>query len=91
MANPQFPVACTKNAWTKVATNVSTGILHIKNSGVRYLSTYRLTGAAAPTTKEEGAPMFINNIYAEPISASAAIDVYVWVDGDVNGILRVDV
>lgn len=90
MANPVYPQACTKNAWTKVATNVTTGVLHIKQSGVRYLSTYRMTGVAAPTEKAEGAPMFIENPYREYISASAGIDVYVWADGDIDGVLRVD-
>lgn len=90
MANPAF-VACTKDVFIKVATNVTTGQLHRKSSSPSgYLQTYKLTGEAAPADNADlGVRMFLD-AEAEPISSSAAIDVYVMCQG-ADGRLRVDV
>ena len=90
MANPVL-VACAKNVWTKVATNVTTGQVHIKNNKPeKYLSTYRSNGELSPDDLddlEEGIPL----IYpSTPIEATAGIDVYIMPRGE-DGSVRVDV
>jgi len=79
MANPIFK-NCTVNAWTKVATAVTAGMIKVADfSPSAYLETYRMTGEAAPTTEDEGIAM----VETEPliISATAAIDVYLYAKG----------
>lgn len=91
MADP-VTVACTAGQWTKVATNVTGGIVHLLTGVTQlWLQTYRLTGVAAPTLKSEGIPFGKDSISkeTESISASAAIDVYVWPTQS-NGSVRVD-
>lgn len=92
MANPVI-TAVPANAWTKVATNVLAGQIHrISNAPNVYLQTYRLTGGGAPTLKSEGVIAFQRGDITEQISASAAIDVYMWADGGGGaGSVRVDV
>lgn len=85
MADPVV-VPCPADAWTKVATDVLTGVVHIRsNTPSLYLQTYRGTGEAAPTAKDDAVP------FTEPliISASAGIDVYVQ-PLDAAGSVRVD-
>ena len=78
MADPVL-VDCPSNVWTKVATNVTTGQIHKKDETPQeYLSTYRDTGGAAPTDKEEGVAIFVADKLTEIISAAAAIDVYIY-------------
>jgi hypothetical protein len=88
------PVVTTipNGVWTKVATNVLTGNVHIIESKVTYLQTFRLTGEAAPTLRDEGVELFTKCI-TERIQSADAIDVYVWcVDNDgKDGKIRVDV
>lgn len=87
MANPAV-TACAKDAWTKVATNVTAGKVHILNKAPsQYAQTYRLTGETAPTTLAEAVVMTDATF---TISAAAAIDVYVYAYG-VAGSVRVDV
>jgi len=88
MANPVFPQVTAANVWTKVATNVTTGVMHKHKTDIGYWQTYRMTGGTAPTTKDEAVKMFIDNRQSENISASAGIDVYVW--SDEAGVLRID-
>jgi len=87
MANP-VTVLCTEGVYTKIATNVTSGIVHKLLTGPVYKQTYRLTGQAAPTLETEAALMFENSM-SEEISADAAIDVYVWCIG-AAGKVRVD-
>ena len=88
MATPVFK-ACTKNAWTKVATNVQTGLIHkVSTAPNVYLHTYRDTGDPVPTLRTDGIPMFDEG-GTVGISAVAGIDIYVWVD-KVAGSVRVD-
>lgn len=85
MADPVI-TACSEGAWTIVATNQTTGVIHILSlSPDKYLQTYRDTGGGAPTLINEGVP------FKEllQISAAAAIDVYIWCIGG-DGSVRVD-
>lgn len=88
MATPTF-VTCTKDQWTKIATNVETGFINkISLDPNIYLYTYRDTGDPAPTLRTDGVPLFDEDDVSA-IQATAGIDVYVWVD-DVDGGVRVD-
>lgn len=85
MADPVI-VACPKDAWTLVALNQTTGVIHIlKTDPDKYMQTYRDTGESAPTTIAEAVP------FDTPlqISAAAGIDVYVRCQGE-DGSVRVD-
>lgn len=85
MADPVI-VPCPVDAWTKVVTNKTTGVIHIlKVDPDVYMQTYRDTGGATPTTVDEGVP------FDSPlqISAAAAIDVYIRPKGKA-GSVRVD-
>jgi len=87
MANPAI-VACTKDTWVKVATNVTAGQVHkLSSAPSQYSHTYRATGEAAPTTRAEAVVMSAVSL---PISAAAAIDVYIYAHG-AAGSVRVDV
>lgn len=88
MATPVFK-ACTRDAWTKVATNVQTGFIHkVSHAPNMYLQTYRDTGVTAPTLRTDGVELFAESV-TEDIFAIAGIDVYVWAD-KVAGEVRVD-
>jgi hypothetical protein len=87
MANPAV-VACTKDTWVKVATNVTAGQVHkLSSAPNQYLHTYRMTTEAAPTTLAEAVVMQTVSL---PISAAAGIDVYIYAQG-AAGSVRVDV
>lgn len=89
MANPVI-IDCTKDVWTKVATDVVTGQVHKKSEVPQlYLHTYRLTGETAPALKTEGVEIFIHENLSENISALAGIDVYIMPIGE-DGKVRVD-
>ena len=89
MANPTF-VNCTKDTWTKVATNVTTGAIRkFDLTPYEYLQTYRETGDPAPTLKSDGVPAFEDS-RTEIISAVNGIDVYLYPITD-NGRVRVDI
>ena len=86
MADP-LVVPCPADAWTKVATNQTTGVVHIILTDPKlYLQTYRDTGGAAPIDKTGAIPFDTPLI----ISASAGIDVYIQPVG-LAGSVRVDV
>jgi len=89
MANPTT-VSCTQNTWVKVATNVKTGMIH-KRTKKRstYLQTYRLTGEAAPTNRNEGIEAF-SKCGSISIGSDVEIDVYIMCLGT-TGSVRVDV
>ena len=99
MANPDVQTL-TEWTWTKVATNVISGVLHRIVSTVWYYQTYRLTGEAAPaapvqgTIPEEAVRIFENGP-EELISSSELIDVYIMCanqddDATDDGKIRVD-
>lgn len=88
MANPVI-TACPADTWTKVATNVYRGQVHlISFSPNKYLHTYRDTGEAAPSASTEGVPVSDSSL---PIIADSTepIDVYIYAIG-VAGSVRVD-
>ena len=88
MTNPAV-VTVTANAWTKVATAVTKGQLWIKTRpSTAYLVTYRDTGDPAPTDLTDAVEF--DHTGNMPISATAAIDVYVYNPDDVDGKIRVD-
>ena len=88
MAEPAF-VTCTADAWTKVATDVQTGLIRkVSHAPNFYLQTYRDTGNPVPTGRGEGVVAFESSL-TEIISATSGIDVYFWVD-DVDGEIRRD-
>jgi len=84
MANP-LPVACTKDTWTKIATAVNYGNIVITDNSPRmYLWTYRETGGAAPTVRDDGVSFSGPEI---EIDHSSSVDVYVYPtenDGEVE-------
>lgn len=81
MANPLI-VACTLDTWVKVATAVTYGIIQVtKTTTSNYLTTYRMTGDAAPTAVDDG--VRLTGPKAR-ISHSAAVDVYVMAQGSVG-------
>ena len=85
MANPSIS-ACAKDTWVKVATNVKTATIHKKITG-RYLHTYRLTGAAAPTDLADAIRMEDQTL---EYNHSAEIDIYIYCQNEA-GSVRVDV
>lgn len=90
MADPVF-VNLTKNVWEKVATNVTSGLVHALGGPNRYFQTYRDTGGAAPSSSEsnralEAVPF---SGITETISSTAGIDVYIYCSKD-GGRVRVD-
>lgn len=96
MANPAV-ISIPKDVWTKVATNVTAGVIRKNNSATSYaptvyLQTTRITGQAAPTSIAEGAKMFVDSFSTETevISSNSAIDVYVMALA-IDGELRVDI
>ena len=85
MANP-IVVTCTKNTWVKVATNVTSGLVHILDFTPNlYLQTYRITGDPAPTLLTDAVPLENK----DEISATSGIDVYIMAVTD-DGKVRVD-
>lgn len=78
MENP-VTVNCPAGQWTLVAENVTSGYIRkLNEQPYAYLSTYRLTGEAAPTDKSEGIVIFRDLEINEKISASQGIDVYLY-------------
>ena len=101
MADPLIVDISTEWVWQKIATAVTTGIIHRLTTTVYYYQTYRLTGTAAPsvpiqgTIPEEAARIF-DLSSNEIIDSSNPIDVYIMCansDDDANdvGKIRVDV
>lgn len=86
MKNPMI-VSCPAGVWTKVATNIRGGRIHQKITGIPYWWTYRVTGQAAPTTKDEGLVLFDKDDN-EPLINTSGADIYVYCDK--AGRVRVD-
>ena len=85
MADPVL-IVCNKDAWTKVATAVRNGNIHIDKSTVSYLQTYRDTGGAAPSGRDEGVRIPIGGA---AIASKNDIDVYIYAQKE-DGKVRVD-
>lgn len=94
MANP-LTVSCPADVWTKVATNATAGMVHKFYDDddiadpTAYLQTYRVSGEAAPTSKDEGVVCFYES-NSEIIESSYGIDVYI-MPIDRAGSVRVDI
>ena len=88
MADPVI-TATPKDVWTKVATNKTTGFVHIHKKSASYLQTYRLTGGAVPAAGDPAEGVEMLEPGAE-IKSSAGIDVYIMALS-VDGVVRVDV
>lgn len=85
MANPII-VACAADTWVKVATGITSGNIHIRDTKPnRYLQTYRLTTQAAPTDDADAIPFDPSVL----IATSASSDIYVKAIG-AAGSVRVD-
>ena len=87
MVSDPAVIACTKDAWTKVAADVTSGMIHILSGAPnQYSHTYRVTGNAAPSDLADAITL---QYVSTSISAPGAIDVYVYAHG-VAGSVRVD-
>ena len=81
MANPALVTITPKNAWQKVATNITGGRFIIKDSTPdQYLYTYKDTGEPAPTGIPIGNPIDEQLVF----NASVASDVYIYAQGGVG-------
>ena len=77
--------------FTKVATAVKTGQVHIMDTGPHYIHTYRDTGEDAPTYPDDLGECIAMNETSIPISSSTSIDVYfATAKDDGGGRVRVD-
>ncbi len=85
MADPNM-VSLAADTWTLVASSVTTGVIHIKDKGTRYLHTYVDTGNAAPTDDSKAVAMSSDT---GVINAVNPIDVYIKAVGE-TGEIRVD-
>jgi hypothetical protein len=90
MADPSI-VPVVGNNFTKVATNVTSGQIHILDTSPYYVYTYRMNGQPAPTYPADldECTDFVGKSMS--ISAAAAIDVYLaTAKDDGGGSVRVD-
>ncbi len=87
MANPT-EVICPADEWTKVASSVKTGFVHVvKSEMVALYQTYRTAGDKAPTNLD--LPVMLIQP-TDDINLTANSDIYVYSKGG-ETILRVDV
>ena len=97
MADPAVILINTKRKWTKIATGITVGSIHLINRGINYYRTYRLTGESAPNNPsdvaipDEAIQIFINTT-EELIRLNEAIDVYLFCAGNskINGKVVID-
>lgn len=88
MANPVV-VVCTANTWVKVATGITSSVIHkLSVAPSLYKQTYRTTLDPAPTNDTDAAVLFESSS-SETFSNSGASDVYVKAVG-ADGSVRVD-
>ncbi|MHC4646823.1 MAG: hypothetical protein ACYTBJ_15095 [Planctomycetota bacterium] len=87
MANPVF-VNLTADVWTKIATDVTNGIVWFVDRSPMYLHAYVETGGAAPTVAADGVEVS-DDENVMPISSVTGIDVYIYPKGSA-GRVRVD-
>lgn len=91
MADPSF-VNIPNGVWTKILTNVTSGIIW-KITETEYIYTYRMTGNPAPTLESDGVRIFKDDDESDnqvSLSANAGIDIYLWAKNK-DGRVRVDV
>ena len=86
MPNPVL-VTCPAEAWTKVITDEKTALIHIKDTRPEsYLSTYRLTGGAAPTDESDALPIIGGSAI---LGTEVGVDVYIKAKR-AQGLVRID-
>ena len=86
MAAPVI-VVCTKDTWVKVATGVTSAIIHKKILGPTYFQSYVLTTDPAPTDLTTGIEMLEQSVQ---FTLSAAADIYIYA-ANKAGSVRVDI
>jgi hypothetical protein len=77
-------VSLTANTWTAVATAIQICRVVPQTVSNNYLATYRLTGAAAPTTDTDAIPVRTRQL---SIKHSELIDVYVKSQGQAGSVV----
>ena len=86
MANP-IKVDIPANTWTKVATNVTYGLITIKQwQPSRYYQTYRITGDPAPVGDQTEDTATVTTGQEISIAVTQAADIYLYCfnyDGEV--------
>jgi hypothetical protein len=87
MADPVV-TTLTKDTWVKVATGVTTGLIHKMSKGINILQTYRDTTNPAPTDLTDAIRAF-GDSHTEQISAGSPIDVYLYAQNQ-DGKVRID-
>jgi hypothetical protein len=72
------PIACAANTWVKVATAVTSGIIHkLSNEPSLYKQTYVDTGEDAPTDDDNAVLAFASGCESFIFSESTSSDIYV--------------
>lgn len=90
MANP-VDVVCTAGQWTKVIDGEMSGLIVRRTNLPHYVITTRDAGGLVPAgSPGEGRSAFVG-CETEGLDSTVARDVYIWVDGDVNGLVEVTV
>lgn len=80
MANPALTSVLVADDWKKIATAVTSGVVYVANTRPnKYLTTYKLTGEAAPANDTTAINFTDDGGFN--ISHSESIDVYVKVIG----------
>ena len=79
---PEWPTITTEGAWQKIATNITAITVDRLKSNYEYFHTYVATGASAPIAGIKlKSPKLFKDANQQSITASAAIDVYIWLVG----------
>lgn len=88
MANP-INVTCPKDIWTKVASNITSGVVKIIDTRPNlYLETYRINADPSPANNDGANPVDSNRELI--IQSSLSIDIYIQPVG-ADGEVRVDI
>jgi len=81
---------CPKGTWVKIATGITNGTVYRLTAANKYIQTYRVTGDAAPTTKDDGAQLFgVEDQNSARIICDTAADIYVMCVSQ-DGSVRID-
>lgn len=84
------PITCTAGDWIKVATNVTSAVIHkLSVAPSLYKQTYVATGAAAPTDEANAVLAFAGGCESFEFADSDASDIYIKAV-KLNGAVRTD-
>lgn len=78
MANNPVVFNTNVSVWTKIATNVTTGLITILKPTTSHKVTYRLTGGTAPNNTNDVADSPKVQCLSIEIKNDVGIDVYLW-------------